>query len=184
MIFTPAEIRTLIHVATKRTGTPVHDEDLEQDVALHALEAFRRLDAVTHPRGLLRKIVLDAVRDRWRRQRSSEPLEDIDERFIAQPPAFESRLDHERKLQLLRHALDRLPAAKRTLLDLFYIQDRTIPEIATLQGRSVSAVKMELARSRRSLSRIFFLLLNRKKNRAHIHEASQAAHRIIVKKAD
>ena len=109
MIFTPAEIRTLIHVATKRTGTPVHDEDLEQEVALHALEAFRRLNEVTHPRGLLMKIVLDKVRDRWRRQRSSEPLEEIDERFISQAPAFESRLDHERRLQLLRHALDRLP---------------------------------------------------------------------------
>ena len=165
MIFTPAEIRTLIHVATKRTGTPIHDEDLEQDVALHALEAFRRLDEVTHPRGLLKKIVFDAVRDRWRRQRSSEPLEGIDERFIVQAPAFESRLDHERRLQLLRHALERLPPAKRTLLDLFYIQDRSIPEIAALQGRSVSAVKMELARSRRSLSQIFFVLLKKKNPR-------------------
>src|SRR5436190_15809069 len=43
MFFDPAEIRNLIHMATRRTGTPVHDEDLEQDVALHALEAFRRL---------------------------------------------------------------------------------------------------------------------------------------------
>jgi DNA-directed RNA polymerase specialized sigma24 family protein len=63
MEFDPADIRTLIHVATKRTGTPVHDEDLEQDVALQALEAFRRIEQVTHPRALLMKIVRDAVRD-------------------------------------------------------------------------------------------------------------------------
>jgi RNA polymerase sigma factor (sigma-70 family) len=164
MIFTPSDIRTLIHVATKCTGTPVHDEDLEQEVALHALEAFKRLDEVTHPRGLLMKIVRDTVRDRWRRQRPSETLEGIDERFISQAPAFESNLDHERRLQILRHALERLPAAKRTLLDLFYIQDRSIPEIAALQGRSVCAIKMELARSRRSLWKIFSLLLNQKRN--------------------
>jgi RNA polymerase sigma factor (sigma-70 family) len=162
MIFTPSEIRTLIHVATKCTGTPVHDEDLEQEVALHALEAFRRLNAVTHPRALLMKIVRDTVRDHWRRRRCSEELENIDERFISHLPAFESSLDHQRRVELLRRALDQLPPAKRTLLDLFYLKGDSIPEIAALQNRSISAVKMELARSRRSLSRIVHSMLNRR----------------------
>ena len=163
MNFTPDEIRILIHAATKRTGAPIHDEDLEQDVALHALEAFRRLDRVTHPRALLIKIVHDAVGDHWRRRRrSSEDLEDIDERFISHMPAFESDLDGRRRVELLRRALDRLPAPKRMLLELFYIQDHSITHIAGLQGRSVSAVKMELARSRRSLARIVRRLANKK----------------------
>src|SRR5262249_5031626 len=162
MIFTPSEIRTLIHVATKRTGTPVHDEDLEQEVALHALEAFRRLSEVTHPRALLGKIVKDTVRDHWRRRRLSEELETIDERFISHEPAFESRLDQKRRVELLRRALEELPPPKRTLLDLFYVGDYSIPEIASLQNRSISPVKMELARSRRCLSRIFHAILNRR----------------------
>jgi len=160
MIFDPSDIRTLIHVATRRTGTPVHDEDLEQEVALRALEAFQRLRHVTHPRALLMKIVVDTVRDHWRRKRPSEDLAEIDERFVAQTPAFESKLDYERSVELLRRALDRLPASKRELLDMFYVRDRSIREIAKLQGRSISAVKMELARSRRSLSQIFFVLRN------------------------
>ena len=154
----PAEIRTLIHVATRRTGTPLHDEDLEQDVALHALEASQRLDEITHPRGLLMKIVHDAVRDHWRRRRSSEDIENIDERFISHSPAFESDLDRDRRVTLVRRGLQRLPESKRTLLELFYIHDYSIPDIAAIQGRSVSAVKMELARSRRSLARIVRLL--------------------------
>jgi len=162
MIFSPSEIRTLIHVATKRTGTPIHDEDLEQEVALHAVEAFRRLNAVTHPRALLMKIVRDTVRDHWRRRRSSEELEQVDEKFIAHIPAFESSLDQQRRVELLRRALDRLPAAKRTLLDLFYLNGHSIPEIAASQNRSISAVKMELARSRQSLSRILHSMLNRR----------------------
>jgi RNA polymerase sigma factor (sigma-70 family) len=158
MIFSPSEIRTLIHIATKRTGTPVYDEDLEQDIAVHALEAFRRLRDVTHPRALLIKIVQDAVRDYWRRRRSPEDLEGIDERFISHAPEFESRLDHQRRLELLRRALNHLPPSKRTLLELFYLKDHSISEIAILQERSASAVKMELARSRRSLSRIIVSL--------------------------
>jgi RNA polymerase sigma factor (sigma-70 family) len=162
MIFDPSEIRTLIHVATKRTGTPLHDEDLEQEVALHALEAFRRLRVVTHPRALLMKIVLDAVRDHWRRKRASAGLV-FEEVFIFHVPAAESNLDHERRLELLRRALKRLAPKNRTLLDLYYISDHSIAEIAILQGRSISAVKMHLARSRRSLLRIFNSLLKEKK---------------------
>src|SRR5258706_6110911 len=162
MIFDPSEIRTLIHVATKRTGTPIHDEDLEQDIALQALEAFRRLDEVTHPHALLMKIVNDTVRDYWRRKRSSEDLANIDERFISHVPAFEFTLDQERRLELVRRALHRLPDSKRTLLELFYINECSIPEIAALQGRSVSAVKMELTRSRRCLAKIVRRLADKK----------------------
>ena len=89
MNLNPVEIRALVHIATKCTGTPIHDEDLEQDIALHALEALQRLPKVTHPRALLMKIVRDAVRDYWRRRRSSEDLEGLEERFIAQMPQFE-----------------------------------------------------------------------------------------------
>jgi len=165
MFFDPSEIRALIHVATKRTGTPVHDEDLEQDIALHALEAFQRLREVTYPRALLMKIVRDSVRDYWRRKRSTEDLALVDERFICHHPVFESDLDHERRLESLRRALKLLPARKRRLLELFYVSDHSIPEIAALQGRSISAVKMELARSRRSLSQIFLSITNKKNPR-------------------
>ena len=165
MFFDPSEIRALIHVATKRTGTPIHDEDLEQDIALHALEAFKRLRVVTHPRALLMKIVRDSLRDYWRRRRSTEDLALIDERFICHLPLFESNLDHERRLTLLRRALELLPARKRRLLELFYVCDQSIPEIAALQGRSISAVKMDLARSRRSLSRIFFSIADKRNPR-------------------
>lgn len=157
-----ADIRAMVHVVTKRTGSPVHDEDLEQQIAVNALEAFRRLGPVAYPRALLMKIVYDAVRDHWRRRRSSEDIDTIDERLLSHAPAFEVDLDARRQLDLLRRALDRLPASKRTLLDLFYTQDQSIPEIAVIQGKSVSAVKMQLSRSRQSLARIFRTLASKK----------------------
>src|SRR6185295_3460902 len=125
MKFDPAEIRALIRLATSRTGAPLHDEDLEQNIALHALEAFQRLHEITHPRALLMKIVHDAVRDHWRRRRSSEDLDGIDERFICHLPAFELDLDRERRVVLVRRGLQRLPENKRTLLELFYIHDHS-----------------------------------------------------------
>jgi RNA polymerase sigma factor (sigma-70 family) len=162
MILNPKEIRTLIRAATRTTGTPLHDEDLEQEVALLALTAFRRLHTVRHPRALLMKIVRDALSDHWRRKRCSEQLAGVDERFTSHAPALESQLDHKRRLELLRQALDRLPEAKLTVLELFYVNDHSIREIAASQNRSASAVKMELARSRRSLARIIRLLADKK----------------------
>lgn len=162
MNFDPAHIRNLIHAETRRTGTPVHDEDLEQDIALHAVEALRRLHKITHPRALLVKIVRDAVHDYWRRRRLSEDLAAIDERWIAHRPALESDLDRDRRLQLLQRALRHLSATRRTLLDLFYVHDKSISEIAKLQKKSNSAVKMELLRSRQALARIVRSLATKK----------------------
>lgn len=157
-----ADIRAMVRLATKRTGTPVHDEDLVQQIALSALEAFRRLEPVAHPKALLMKIVYDAVHDHWRRRRPAEDIDTIDERLLAHAPTFEMDLDTGRQLDLLRRALERLPDSKRALLDLFYTDDHSIPEIAVIQGKSVSAVKMELSRSRQSLARIVRKLANKK----------------------
>src|SRR5205809_8074473 len=123
----PVEIRILVRAVTKHTGTPIYDPDLEQDIALHALEAFERLDHVTHPRALLMKIVRDTVRDHWRRRRTSEDLDTIDERFIAHMPEIESDLDRCKRTELLRRALDRLSQPRRAVLDLFYVDDHSIP---------------------------------------------------------
>lgn len=149
-----SNIRSVVHFATRRTGSPVHDEDLEQDVALHAVEAFRRIGHVTHPLALLRKIAHDTVRDHWRRRHPSEDLAMVDERFISQRPDFENDLDFRRQIERLHRAMNFLSPGKRAVLDLFYIQDLSIPEIAQLQGKSVSAVKMGLLRARHSLARM------------------------------
>jgi RNA polymerase sigma factor (sigma-70 family) len=158
MYFDLADIRTMLHAVTRRTGTPIRDEDLEQEIALHALSAFRRLGHVSHPRGLLMKIVHDEVRTHWRRRHSFTDLDAIDERFIARAPEFEVEIDLRRRLDLLDRALNRLTPDRRRLMDLFYKRGCSISEIAELQSKSVSAVKMELRRSRQALARMIRLL--------------------------
>jgi len=162
MTIDPADIRTFIHIVTRKTGTPIHDEDLEQDVAVRALEASHRLEAVRYPKALLMKIVRDTVHDHWRRRRSADPLQDIDERFLSRTPEFESEVDRQRRIDLVRRAIEQLPPSKRTLIELFYIQDLSIPQIARMQRRSVSAVKMDLARSRRAIRRFVGSSANKK----------------------
>ena len=165
MYIDPCEIRLLVRIATQRTGRPLHDEDLEQDATLKAVEAFRKQFEVRHPRAFLRKIVCDTVRDHWRRRRRAEDLNQIDEAHFAESPRFEEQLDMQRRLVLLRAGLDQLDAGKRTTLDLFYIEERPVSEIARLQKKSISAVKMELLRSRRLLAGILEAMGDGKRGR-------------------
>ena len=154
MTVDPAEIRRLIRIATARTGNAVYDEDLVQETSLRALEAFRRVPHVSYPRAFLMKIVCDAVRDHWRRRRTSEDIAAIDERFLSVRPNFEDDLDRRRCAARLRAALLSLSADKRRLLRRFYEDGLSINQIALLENASASAVKMQLLRVRRELARI------------------------------
>src|SRR5262245_5306369 len=157
----PSEIRIMVRAATRRTGAPVHDEDLEQDAMLRALQACRRQSEIRHPRAFLMKVVRDVVRDHWRRRRSFH-VAAIDESHFAQLPCFEDELDRKRRHELLRRALQQIDREKRTVLDLFYGESRTIAEIARCTNKSTSAVKMQLLRARRSLAEIVSALSREK----------------------
>jgi RNA polymerase sigma factor (sigma-70 family) len=90
----------------------------------------------------------------------AEDLAGIDEWRLAESPSFEEKLDAKRRLDLLQRALLQLDERKRTTVDLFYMEERTVAEIAVLQNKSISAVKMELLRARRLLTKIVADLAN------------------------
>jgi RNA polymerase sigma-70 factor (ECF subfamily) len=146
------EIRFLIRRITQRTGAPVHDDDLTQDVTLKAVEACRKQREIRHPRAFLAKIVRDAVHDYWRRRRVIFDISTIDESRFAELPNFELDLDRRRRVALLRKALLQMEAPKRATLELYYDNDFSISEISLIQGKSESAVKTELMRTRRALA--------------------------------
>lgn len=148
------EVRSIVRRETKRTGVPVRDEDLEQDASLKAVEAFRRECEVRYPRAFLRKIVGDTVRDYWRRRRVAEGLEAVEEWRFAEEPCFEEKMDRRRKVELLKRGLEELDAVKRATMEAYYVEECSVVEIAERQGKTVSAVKMELLRARKRLAEI------------------------------
>jgi len=157
----PSEIRFMVRIATQRTGTAVHDEDLEQEAMLKAVEAARKQVHVRHPRAFLMKIVRDAVRDHWRRRRLAEDLLECDALRFAEMPRLEDEIDRRRQKELLHKALRALEHDKRVMLELFYYGDLSLAEIARVQNKSLSAVKMQLVRARRRLVGTFRTLSNK-----------------------
>ena len=154
MILNPAEVRQLIRFATMRTGTAFYDEDLAQEVCIRALEAFRRAGYVQYPRAFLVKIVHDTVHDYWRRRRPAESVDRLDEESVSFTPSFEREIDRARQKDRLRASLHRLEPARRRVIELFYVNGMSVREIAAVEKRTPSAVKMDLLRGRRRLAQL------------------------------
>jgi RNA polymerase sigma-70 factor (ECF subfamily) len=157
-----SEIRNLIRKVTQRTGTPVYDDDLTQDVTLKVVEACRKQPQIRHPRAFMMKVVRDAVRDYWRRRRVVFDIATIDEARFAELPHFEDALDRRRQTELLQRALLQMASAKRATLELFYSNECSIAEISRIQGKSESAIKTELMRTRRALAEMVREMANKK----------------------
>jgi len=62
-------VRSVIRFATRRTGSAIHDEDLEQEALLRILQAIHRRSRIEYPKALVVKIVRDTVADHWRQRR-------------------------------------------------------------------------------------------------------------------
>ena len=139
------------------------DPDLEQEVFLRTLKAFRRVNRVEHPRALIWKIAKDTVADHWR-VRARDRWNDLDE--LQEPPAqetdIEGDLDRRRRVEQLRNAILKLGCDIRGSVYLFYMEDYSVASIARIYRKSPSAVKMALHRGRRKLERMFGLLATNK----------------------
>jgi len=120
-------------------------QDVTQDVFLKLWRALPSYDGraalSTWLYTIARNTCLTAVRaEAYRR-----PAGDIQ--------AFEPRAESIRPENIaLRSAIERLPEVQRTILTLFYFEDRNIAEVASLLGIPEGTIKSHLHRARRALS--------------------------------
>jgi len=148
-ILTPEFARGVMGRLTRRTGTPVFDEDLIQEALLRGLLAFRRIPDIRYPRAFLTKIIRDLVIDDWRHGRYTRESLSEDQGSIL--PTVESDIDRQRRFTQLGRALSLLATHDREIIEMYYLHEASIAEIADTFNRSRSAVKMILLRSRRVL---------------------------------
>ena len=152
----PEVLEELHRAIRKIHGT--RDPDLEQEVFLRTLKAFRKGNRVEYPRALIWKIAKDTVADHWR-LRARDCWEELDE--VQQAPAtdtdIEGDLDRRRRVEQLRDAILELGCDIRGSVYLFYMEGYSVSSIAQIYRKSPSAVKMALHRGRRRLERMFGL---------------------------
>jgi RNA polymerase sigma-70 factor (sigma-E family) len=120
-------------------------EDLLQSVLERAYRRWRRIcRSGRDPAPYVRKMLVNASVDRWRRlrHRPEEPLGEASSQLVR---ADESGLLAER--DLLVRALAALPAGQRAVIVLRYFEDLTEAQTAAALGCSVGSVKSQSSRA-------------------------------------
>lgn len=136
------EVTTLTVVLTRN---PAAAEDLSQDAFLRAHRDWARVGRYEDPGAWVRRVATNLAMSRFRRLRAearallrlagSSQLDEMD------PEATE-----------FWTVVRRLPIRQAQAVALFYVEDRSVDDIAAVLGITPASVKTHLQRARRSLS--------------------------------
>jgi len=131
----------LVRLGFALTGDRSLGEDLAQTALAKTYASWPRVARAGDPDAYVRKIVVNASRDRFRRRHVHEVLTDsLPEVMIGDTASFEQR-------SALFAALMKLPAGQRAVVVLRYWLDLTETETAAAIGCSVGNVKSQASRA-------------------------------------
>ena len=124
-------------------GQAADAEDVTHDAAVRAWQSARSLRDPAAFEAWFDRIVVNACRDRIRRNRRVRFVElpAEDDRPVADP--FKALLDHDEALRLIR----RLSPDERVVVVLHYWSDLPLSEVAKRLGRPIGTVKTRLHRA-------------------------------------
>lgn len=131
----------LVRLGYALTGDRSLGEDLAQTALAKAYASWPKVARAGDPDAYVRKIVVNASRDGFRRRRVTEVLTNsLPEAAADDMPSFEQR-------PALFAALMKLPAGQRAIVVLRYWLDLTETETAAAIGCSVGNVKSQASRA-------------------------------------
>jgi RNA polymerase sigma-70 factor, ECF subfamily len=121
-------------------------EDVTSEIFMKALKAMPRYQDTGRPfAAWLYQIAVNAIADRYRTMRPSQPLDDFHDLSVA-GPALEDLAAHRDELRRIWGLVEALPHQQRTALVLKFQEDMKIDDIAVAMGKSPGAVKLLIHR--------------------------------------
>jgi len=126
-------------------------EDLAQEVFVKLWQALPRYDGraqlSTWIYAITRNAAISALRRRRRSVSLSDPsvLEEAEAAFAAPAPAMDDTA--------LRRHIEALPEKQRQAVTLYYLDERSVDEVAAMLGLPANTVKTHLHRARASLAK-------------------------------
>jgi RNA polymerase sigma-70 factor (ECF subfamily) len=121
-------------------------EDVTSEIFIKALKAMPRYQDTGRPfAAWLYQIAVNAIADRYRTLRPSQPLEDFHDLSIG-GPALEEEAAHRDEIRRIWTLVESLPAQQRTALVLKFQEDMKIEDIAVAMGKTSGAVKLLIHR--------------------------------------
>ncbi|GAC1637882.1 MAG: hypothetical protein NVS9B11_01340 [Candidatus Dormibacteraceae bacterium] len=121
-------------------------EDVTSEIFMKALKAMPRYQDTGRPfAAWLYQIAVNAIADRYRTLRPSQPLDDFHNLSVA-GPALEDLAAHRDEIRRIWGLVEALPAQQKTALVLKFQEDMKIEDIAVAMGKTSGAVKLLIHR--------------------------------------
>jgi RNA polymerase sigma-70 factor (sigma-E family) len=130
--------------------------DLVQETLVKAYRHWPRVQQADSPDAYVRRILINEVRDRWRRRERAEPVA----RFAVEPTVPDAADEIARRDRVLQALLE-LPLQQRATVVLRYLEGLSQAETAELLGCSEGTVKSQSSRALATLRQF----LNRTESR-------------------
>jgi RNA polymerase sigma-70 factor, ECF subfamily len=121
-------------------------EDVTSEVFIKALKAMPRYQDTGRPfAAWLYQIAVNAIADRYRSMKPSQPLEDFHDLSVA-GPAIEEQAAQRDEIRRIWAIVEELPVQQRMALVLKFQEDMKIEDIAVAMGKTAGAVKLLIHR--------------------------------------
>lgn len=139
------ELPAMVALAAAVTGSNLGAEDIAQDALIRALKRWDHLSGYDKPGAWLRRVTINLALSN--RKRATTELK-AKLRLASEPrlsPAPEFHQD-------IWGAVRRLPGKQRAAIALYYLEDRSVVEIADILDCAENTAKVHLHRGRKTLT--------------------------------
>jgi RNA polymerase sigma-70 factor, ECF subfamily len=126
-------------------------EDVVQDVFLRVLEHRQSLSTVRDMRVWLIRIAWNLTLDRTRRRRPEQLDESFAKSLVSRTLPADVAIEETQRFSTVLREIERLPKAERHVLLLSALEELGTAEMASVLGRTESAVRALLSRARARL---------------------------------
>ena len=139
----------VLHVLVLTTGDRERAIDATQEAFIKAYATWSKIRRYDSPIAWVRRVAINASHDSFRKDRRRRRREEVTP-TIAETPQSDRYASDEAATQLLME----LPDRQREVATLFYVDDRSVAEIAAILGLNDGTVKSHLSSARDHLRRL------------------------------
>ena len=139
----------VLHILALTTGDRERATDAAQEAFIKAYSKWSKIRRYDSPVAWVRRVAINASHDSFRKDRRRRRREQATP-LASDAPQSDRYASDEAATQLLRE----LPDRQREVATLFYVDDRSVVEIAAILGLNEGTVKSHLSSARDHLRRI------------------------------
>lgn len=146
-------------IALKIVEVEEEAEEVAQDAFIKAFQNLNKFNREAKFSTWLYRIVFNTAISYKRKSKiKQENIEVIKYTHLTDEEDGTEQQDREK---FLKQALDKMPAADKTVITLFYLKELRLDEIADIMGMKSNAVKVKLHRARKNLAEMLHVILHK-----------------------